>query len=184
MNTPSEFNAYLSTVAHCSRDKEGKRILIDSSESVVNFDAVKEDYAKKNSPDQTPASADGLFLDSSGDYVLVEFKAGDQKKHEILKKAYNSAIILSDLKNKNIAWVRNNVKFILVFYPEKASKDENINSRNNLYNQGTKNSSKPILIYLKPVSHFLYDNVYELTPEDFSDQYLQCSNPNSRSNDP
>lgn len=54
MNTPSEFNAYLSTVAHCSRDKEGKRILIDSSESVVNFDAVKEDYAKKNSPDQTP----------------------------------------------------------------------------------------------------------------------------------
>lgn len=101
-----------------------------------------------------------------------------------MKKAYDSAIILSDLKNKNIAWVRNNVKFILVFYPEKASKDENINSRNNLYNQGTKNSSKPILIYLKPVSHFLYDNVYELTPEDFSDQYLQCSNPNSRSNDP
>lgn len=172
MNTPSEFNAYLSTVAHCSRDDSGSRILVNSPELMVDFDAIKNNFAKENSPDETPSSADGLFVDSSGDYVLVEFKAGDQKEYEILKKAYDSAIILSDLEDRSAAWVRRNVKFILVFYPEKASKKKNTNSRNNLFVLGTKNSSKPVLIYLKPVSRFLYNDVYEMTPEDFSKKYL------------
>lgn len=172
MNTPAEFNACLSTVADCSYSDSAGCSLINSSEPMVNFDEVKDVFSREVSPKKKPASADGLFVDSEGCYVLVEFKSGDVEKREVLQKAYDSAIILSDREDKSSSWVRGNVKFILVYYPEKASKDKNINSRNNLMMQGTKNSSKPILIYLNTVSNFLYDHVYEMTPEDFSNKYL------------
>lgn len=172
MKTPSEFCEFLSTVARCSYSDTGDRALVDSQKPMVDFDAVKEAFAREISPNKEPASADGLFVDSDGYYVLVEFKSGNIDKYEVLLKAYDSAIILSDREDRSTTWIRKNVKFILVFRPEKASKDENINSRNKLLEVATRNSSKPILIYLNPVRHFLYDNVYEMTPEDFSKRYL------------
>lgn len=172
MKTPPEFRNFLSTVSSCSYSDTDDCVLINSQEPMVNFDAVKEAFSREMSPNKKPASADGLFVDSDGRYVLVEFKSGDVDKYKVLLKAYDSAIILSDREDKSTSWIRKNVKFILVFYPEKASKDKNVNSRNKLLTLGTQNSSKPILIYLKDVSHFLYDNVYEMTPGDFAKRYL------------
>ena len=172
MRTPPEFRKFLSTVARCSYSKTDDLALIDSQKSMVDFDAVKETFSREVSPKKKPASADGLFLDPDGYYVLVEFKSGDVDKYEVLLKAYDSAIILSDREDKSASWIRKNVKFILVFYPEKASKDKNINSRNKLLTLGTRNSSHPILLYLNPISHFLYDDVCEMTPDDFSKKFL------------
>lgn len=172
MKTPPEFSKFLSTVSCCSYSDTDDCVFIDSQKSMVDFDAVKEAFSREISPNKEPASADGLFVDSDGCYVLVEFKSGDFDKYKVWLKAYDSAIILSDREDKSASWIRKNVKFILVFYPDKASKDKNINSRNKLLKLGTQNSSKPILLYLNPISHFLYDDVYEMTPEDFSNKYL------------
>lgn len=172
MKTPPEFRKFLSTVSCCSYSDTDDCVLIDSQKSMVDFDTVKEAFSREISPKEKPASADGLFVDSDGSYVLVEFKSGSVNKYEVWLKAYDSAIILSDREDKSTSWIRKNVKFILVFYPEKASQDKNVNSRNKLLTLGTQNSSKPILLYLNPISHFLYDAVYEMTPEDFSSKYL------------
>lgn len=122
MKTPPEFRKFLSTVSCCSYSDTDDCVLIDSQKSMVDFDAVKEAFSREISPKEKPASADGLFVDSDGSYVLVEFKSGSVNKYEVWLKAYDSAIILSDREDKSTSWIRKNVKFIWFFIQKKRLK--------------------------------------------------------------
>lgn len=172
MRVPAGFDAFVSTVSECSVTDTGE-VLVQSNAAMVNFDALKEDYARKIQPNGTPCSADGLFVDEKGRYVFVEFKSGDIKKPQVLKKAYESAIILSDINDQNIKWLRENVEFVLVYPDARTSEDPNECARERLFRLGTKQASRQICLIIANLKGLLYRDTLEMTPERFREIYLE-----------
>ena len=115
MRVPEAFVCWQKPISLCSWDKEHGQALIDCENLVADFDAVKDDCAARlGLLTERPSSADALFLDDKGMYVLVEFKSGGVNPKELISKIYDSAIILADEERQPPAWLRENVRFVLV----------------------------------------------------------------------
>lgn len=115
MRVPEAYVCWQKPLSLCSWDKEHGRALIDREELVADFDAVKDACAARlGLLTERPSSADALFLDENGRHVLVEFKSGGVNSKELVSKIYDSAIILADLERQTPAWLRENVRFVLV----------------------------------------------------------------------
>ena len=115
MRVPEAFVRWQKPISLCSWDKEHGQALIDCENLVADFDAVKDDCAARlGLLTERPSSADALFLDDKGMYVLVEFKSGGVNPKELISKIYDSAIILADEERQPPAWLRENVRFVLV----------------------------------------------------------------------
>lgn len=171
MNIPKGYEEFVDSLKICSFDKENKRVLVNDEEELVNFDKVVKDYAHCLGIN-CPNSADALFLDDGDNWVLVEFKSGSINPKEILHKIYDSAIVLCEKNNSTAEWLRRSVKFILVC-PKTEPKDKNKASMENLFEKGTRNSSRQFTRYIYgKVQGYLYKETLELTPEEFKEKYL------------
>ena len=92
--------------------------MIISAIPAVDFDAVKEEYAKELHLSTMPASNDALLEDGQGNLVFVEFKNCKITKnlqYEIRKKIYDSCLIFSDLTSETLSYMRKNMDYILVY---------------------------------------------------------------------
>lgn len=111
----------LSTLKETSIDQhDGNtiRYMTNSDRKAVNFDNVKKDYIKTLSLSETPKSNDALFLSRDNKLIFVEFKNGfmdGEKKFSIRKKIYDSIIILTDILNKGISSLRDQMEYVLVY---------------------------------------------------------------------
>ena len=127
LNSIEIFQKNKCTLKKTSKDEHDngfKLYLTESCLNVINFDVVKDKYAKPFHLEYCPRSCDALFQ-STDCYVFVEFKAGKitkQKQYQILQKIYDSLLIFSDISHLTIGELRNEAEFILV-YDEKANLD-------------------------------------------------------------
>lgn len=122
---------YWETIKQCSLDNRSKKrheFMCTNEKKIINFDILKEDYAKEMNSGKMPTnlmkSNDGLYIKDSK-YFFVEFKNGkllkpDNKKNknkinEIRLKMSDSSLILSDITGMSVEEMRNNVTYILVY---------------------------------------------------------------------
>lgn len=101
-----------------SFDRANQISMIESSQTVIDFDAVKNDYTKDFGLKKTPKSNDAL-IKRDDQFYFIEFKSGRVNKHDIMKKIYDSLLILMDIIGEGITFTRGNVSFVLVYDYEK-----------------------------------------------------------------
>lgn len=100
------------------RDQAEAKYMTESSKQVINFDQVKNDYARPLCLSSVPSSVDALFSDTEGHLVFVEFKNGvmsQKKQYDVLKKAYDSVLIFNDITSSQLAELRDSAEFVLVY---------------------------------------------------------------------
>ena len=129
LNTFQIFADHLSNLKETSIDKRDgtPQYMTLSTRDAVNFDDVKEEYVKQLGVSEIPKSNDALFDDGKGFLVFVEFKNGFMdrpKQFAVRKKVYYSALIFTDITSKGISYMRNHMKYILV-YNETANQGNN-----------------------------------------------------------
>lgn len=130
LNTFQIFADHLSNLKETSIDKRDgtPRYMTLSTREAVNFDGVKEEYVKQLGVSEIPKSNDALFDDGKGFLVFVEFKNGFMdrpKQYAVRKKVYDSALIFTDITSKGISYMRDHMKYILV-YNETANQNNDL----------------------------------------------------------
>ena len=130
LNTFQIFADHLSNLKETSIDKRDgtPQYMTLSTRDAVNFDDVKEEYVKQLGVSEIPKSNDALFDDGKGFLVFVEFKNGFMdrpKQFEVRKKVYDSALIFTDITSTGISYMRDHMKYILV-YNETANQDNDL----------------------------------------------------------
>lgn len=169
MKIPTEFKSFTCSVSICSRDKTNKKSLIISEEKIANFDSIKKKFFKKIKLPYEPASADGLFIDNRGLYILTEFKSGSVNESNILEKIYDSAFISMATKRASPNWLRKNTAFILVYSDE----NETVKARHELFSKGSKKSDDPVYFYIsEKAPKYIYNFITEMTAEQFIREYM------------
>ena len=175
MRIPEEFVDFCATISHCSWDDAHHRSLICSDERIADFDAVKDEYAEQlNIAHKKSCSADAIFLDGEGEYVLVEFKSGRVDPKGVIRKIYDSALILADRENVSISWLREHVRFVLV-YPKSGITDDDRNdfARRHLMKQTSQDASREVRMFIpENIIGFFYKDAIEMTPDRFIQTFL------------
>lgn len=170
MRLPNGYEKFRSSLAKCSYGGDPGKSLVDSEEDVVNFDAVKQDYVihflKRRH--LSPCSADALFMDKDNNYVFVEFKSGDVKPKELVKKMYHTALIFLDKDQVPPKWLRENAIFVLI--------TSYSDGRRKLAKEGFRKSSVNFRAYIPDdIEGFLYKQTLVMSPEDFTNIYCGAS---------
>ena len=129
LNTFQIFTDHLSNLKETSIDKRDgtPQYMTLSTRDAVNFDDVKKEYVKQLGVSEIPKSNDALFDDGKGFLVFVEFKNGFMdrpKQFAVRKKVYDSALIFTDITSTGISYMRDHMKYILV-YNETANQGNN-----------------------------------------------------------
>lgn len=123
-NEPSIYRDNLSTFSIVSKDTAHNVSMInDMTIPVYNFDDIKKKYKVRCSMHSDPCSCDALYIDDN-QIVFIEFKNGKVDRHNIIRKLYDSLMILFDKGmglqwrrkdyEANISYSRMNISFILV----------------------------------------------------------------------
>ena len=115
---------FKTTLMEASEDDKNGEYMTQSTEKVIDFDKVKEEYIKNIHPKVTPASNDVLMKIDDKIY-FIEFKNGNITKKEIYnvkRKIFESLLIFSDITGETISFTRENVNYILVYNGEKSKK--------------------------------------------------------------
>ena len=130
LNAFQIFADHFSNLKETSIDKRDgtPQYMTLSTRKAVNFDGVKEEYVKPLGISEIPKSNDALFDDGKGFLVFVEFKNGVMdcsKQFAVRKKVYDSVLIFTDITSTGISYMRDHVKYILV-YNETANQNNEI----------------------------------------------------------
>ncbi len=166
---PEGLALYAVSLAQASYDATNRTSLIASDVKVANFDGIKDKFAGKHRLKVKPCSADALFVDDDGMFVLAEFKNGEIDEMQIIEKLYDSAVILLDVKRQSPDWMIRNACFVLVY----RDADENVRARHELMRLGSRKADDPTRFYIaQKAPHYLYKAVEEMTAEEFTSRYL------------
>lgn len=122
------------TLKRASKDEKGGHVeyMTESQVDVINFDKVKEAYAREKGLKSHPKSNDALYIQSGDIDTFIEFKNGYMEKGkgpELKEKIYDSLLILMDIIDENISYTREHLNYILVYNGGKNSDNENINPK-------------------------------------------------------
>ena len=94
------------------------RYMTSCKQTVVNIDKFKDDFVKNMSLTSVPKSCDALYMTSQKKFFMIEFKNGKieaKKNYEINMKILESLHMLSEVFSETIAFMRDNMYFILVY---------------------------------------------------------------------
>ena len=92
--------------------------MVSSQLQVIDFDQVKDEYARSLSVSQLPKSCDALYIEEAEEeWYLIEFKSGviTNSKYELRQKLYDSLLVLSDVIGEGISFMRQHLRFVLVY---------------------------------------------------------------------
>ena len=122
------------TLKRASKDENRDRVeyMTESQIGVINFDKVKEAYAREKGLTKHPKSNDALYIQQGNIDTFIEFKNGYMEKGkgpELKEKIYDSLLILMDIIDENISYTREHLNYILVYNGVKNSDNENINPK-------------------------------------------------------
>ncbi|MDL2237365.1 hypothetical protein LJC56_06005 [Christensenellaceae bacterium OttesenSCG-928-K19] len=178
----------ITTLKETSKDNhDGEEcFMTDSVISVIDFDAVKDEYVRPLGMHQVPKSNDALVIDASGKATFIEFKNGrmnDAKKYEVRKKILDSMLIFTDLIEKGITHTRTQLDYILV-YNENANDivDDSEPEVENQLSESRDEIAKKLMglgkekyvkFGLEMFERYCFQNVYTYTKEEFEENFVQ-----------
>lgn len=127
----NEYDIFLnntSSLKQTSKDTANNEYMTECNKEVINFDKVVKEYCKKICISPV-GSIDALTVSEDGQTAtFIEFKNGfvdENTQYKLLKKIYDSLLILADITNKNISSTRQFLNYILVYNEEKNSNETN-----------------------------------------------------------
>jgi hypothetical protein len=181
------FKNHRTTLKETSKDSHNGAdiFMTDSLLSVINFDAVKDEYAKPLKSSEMPKSNDALFFHDNGDIYFIEFKNGkidQEKRFEIRLKIFDSLLMLTDIIEKGVSFTRKNLSYILVYNEEKNSPAEKTKSemqtspsrdafsKHYIGKSGT--NSNFIKFNLERFQKLYFKKVHTYTEEEFETQFI------------
>lgn len=175
----SSFENTITTLEEASKDDGSELVtyMTNSQHKVLDFDKIKKIYANEHAITKHPASADVLFQDQNGSFVLVEFKNGEIDSKNIRQKIYDSTAIFTDITKTTISFTRENMSYILVYNESKNPVKKNKQSKNKIRkNISGKAKEYYPRFYLTFFKNYLFKNIYTYTEKEFDD-YLSKNSP-------
>ena len=175
------------TLKCASKDENGGRVeyMTESQVGVINFDKIKEAYAKEKGLKNHPKSNDALYIQQGGIDTFIEFKNGYMEKRkgpELKEKIYDSLLILTDIIGENISYTRKHLNYILVYNETKNSDDENINVKTEVQDsQAREEISKSVFklakerkirFGLERFKGYCFKEVATYTKEEFEQEFV------------
>lgn len=175
------------TLKRASKDENGGCVeyMTESQVGVINFDKVKEAYAKEKGLKNHPKSNDALYIQQGDIDTFIEFKNGYMEKRkgpELKEKIYDSLLILTDIIGENISYTREHLNYILVYNGVKNSDNENINPKTKVQeSQSREEISKYIFRHaqdrkidfgLEKFKGYCFKEVATYTQEEFEQEFV------------
>lgn len=175
------------TLKRASKDENEDRIeyMTESQVGVINFDKVKEAYAREKGLKNHPKSNDALYIQQGDIDTFIEFKNGYMEKRkgpELKEKIYDSLLILTDIIGKNISYTREHLNYILVYNGVKNSDNENINPKTKVQeSQSREKISKSVFdcakgrkidFGLEKFKGYCFKEVATYTQEEFEQEFV------------
>lgn len=172
---------HCSTLKACSESDSGLA-MTDSALEAVYFDAVVKEYRKRaDKSAEKPPSNDALFIDESGSMTFIEFKSGTLSKSEIedswkqieLKLTY-SLLVLSDIIDQSLRFIKRNVSYILVYNSHKNPYLQHSEHYDGIkQNVGTQ-AKEELLVHssFKKYKIFLKE-IHTYTEKEFADRFVR-----------
>lgn len=114
------------TVSEISWDSDHAVSMIESDQTIIDFDLLQERYFKFHKSDRPFASMDGLWQ-IGDEWYFIEFKNGkiDHKtKKNIREKVTASLMTLLDILDETLSYARTHIHFILVYNPARNFSDK------------------------------------------------------------
>ena len=114
-----------STLKQSSYDSANNEYMVeDETIPVYNYDGVISEYASRTKMQRMPCSNDALYIDQNH-IIFIEFKNGTVREEQLMRKAYDSLLVLFD-HDMGLGWCRSdfcgdisfsreNIEFILVW---------------------------------------------------------------------
>lgn len=178
------FNRNISSLKETSKDDNHEVYMTESLRPVINFDKVKYEYVKDLKLAKIPQSNDALFAeDEKGNIVFVEFRNGAVKEYEVRKKIYDSVLIYSDITSSSISYMRETVKYILVYNEGKITESRTEGKKERLVGSSesydiiakvtSKYAKQPYVKFgVNIFKNYCLKDVYTFTKEEF-EAYLE-----------
>lgn len=102
------------TLKETSEDASNNVFMTSSQEDVVNFDKFKDSFFQ-NDKDPRPKSCDALYRYTDGTWFLIEFKNGRIENQQVIRKFFESLLLLTQKLGVTIDFTRLNLVYILVY---------------------------------------------------------------------
>lgn len=170
-----------STLKETSKDNHDGAItfMTESDAEAINFDKVKDEYISGLALTDAPKSNDALFINSDTLATFIEFKNGffdSGKKYGVRKKIYDSVLILNDIIDKNISFMREHLDYILVYNEVKNSNIETQYSNSDSRDYIDKTllgfgNERLIKFDLEKFQGYCFRNVYTYTEKEFKENF-------------
>lgn len=175
------------TLKRASKDEKGGHVeyMTESQVDVINFDKVKEAYAREKGLKSHPKSNDALYIQSGDIDTFIEFKNGYMEKGkgpELKEKIYDSLLILMDIIDENISYTREHLNYILVYNGGKNSDNENINPKTTMQDSPAREEisksvfklakERKIRFGLDKFKGYCFKEVATYTKEEFEQEFV------------
>lgn len=166
--TVSELCSMTDSLFNVSTDFEHNIAMVKSDFRVVDFDRVKDSYAKAFHG-YAPRSCDGLYLSPDDNIIyLFEFKNG-KITNEIVTQIYfkilESLSILSDITEKPTSFFRSRCVFILIYNDAK--------NRSRISSHVARRAGREIVRYgLDKFERIYLKKVHTINANDFHKQFV------------
>ena len=175
------------TLKRASKDEKGGHVeyITESQVDVINFDKVKEAYAREKGLKSHPKSNDALYIQSGDIDTFIEFKNGYMEKGkgpELKEKIYDSLLILMDIIDENISYTREHLNYILVYNGGKNSDNENINPKTTMQDSPAREEisksvfklakERKIRFGLDKFKGYCFKEVATYTKEEFEQEFV------------
>lgn len=181
------FNSSKSTLKDTSYNKNGDSYMTESQIEVVAFDLSKDKVAQRLRVQASPLSCDALYRSDSSEWFLIEFKDGHLNNNdifEVLRKFFESMLILTQKLNQTIEFTRKNLIFIFVVNIEddRDNSDKKKNDRfgflHQLYSLGHRHEILPFTYLSEALLEIQADGKDKFNVCYFGDSYVNDANGN------
>ena len=152
--------------------------MVDSEQPAINFDKVKDCYAKLFESTQAPNSVDAILMIKDG-LAFVEFKNGklnNEEKRNINFKLRDSLLMFCDIMRCTLKRTRLMVDFVLVYNQEK-NPSSKTSSYENIENYvGNLANERITRFQLAKYRGIYFRNIYTVSVAEFN-EYLKLNVP-------
>lgn len=159
-------------------DQANITYMVDSEQPAINFDKVKDCYAKLFESTQAPSSVDAILMIKNG-LAFVEFKNGklnNEEKRNINFKLRDSLLMFCDIMRCTLKRTRLMVDFVLVYNQEKNPSSKTSSYQNIENYVGNLANERIARFQLAKYRGIYFRNIYTVSVADFN-EYLKLNVP-------
>lgn len=173
-NLPKPLNGHTCSLKEASFDTTNKYSMTKSMLKVVHFDKIPNEYARYLGLKGKPASNDALYISADKKWYFIEFKNGSVDKSDVFRKIYDSIIMLVEMGIiPNFQFVRDNVRYILVYNSDKYRKIQKSLNRDKINNYSLERAKKEEKLFeIDKLEGYLFEETHTYTKQLFEEKFV------------